>query len=64
MKMEIWLGRLPVADNTFTLEFSDFSMTKQYMLVIVTHDKDGKETDRKEIGVVNKSDIIRLAKAT
>jgi len=64
MKIEIWLGR-PGFEESCTLEFDDTSITtKQYNVAIIKYDTEGKEIERKAIGVVNKVDIVRIAKAS
>lgn len=63
MKIEIWLGRIE-GDSTFALEFNDGGMPTQYSIMMIKRDREGKIVERTEIGIVNKSDITRIAKAS
>lgn len=65
--MEIWLGHVPmtIEGESYGLEFEDAGTGKaQFNVAIVKHDKEGKEVYRKEVGLVNKVDVVRVAKAT
>jgi len=67
MKMEIWLGRMPMTTEgeTYGLEFEDYGSGKaQFNVAMIKHDKEGKEVERKSVGLVNKVDVVRVAKAT
>jgi len=61
MKVEIWLGKL-VDKDTYSLEFDDSVAGQRHLTVAVLHYKEGKIVERTILGIVNKSDVERLAK--